>query len=279
MTFKTPPDLLGAAAAAPGDRAAAARILPLLDLTALGDHDDIRSIDALCARALEAGVAAVCVWPRFLPQAKARLQGQPVRLATVANFPDGSDDLARAARETADALLAGADEVDVVIPVQAVIDGDVGLVNELVEACRAKAPERTLKVILETGRLADPALIGAAARAAIMAGADFLKTSTGKGAPGATLEAAAVLLAVIQEAEGRVGLKVSGGIRTTRQAAQYLYLVDHFMSRGWTRPETLRFGASALLDDLLRLLAVPPDRDDDEDDGDFGGNGDGDGGK
>jgi deoxyribose-phosphate aldolase len=272
MTFKSPPDLLGAAAAALGDRAAAARILPLVDLTALGDDDDIHSIDALCARALDAGVAAVCVWPRFLPQAKARLQGQPVRLATVANFPDGSDDIARAARETADALLTGADEVDVVIPVQAVLDGDTGLVSELVEACRAKAPERTLKAILETGRLAEPALIGAAARAAIMAGADFLKTSTGKGAPGATLEAAAVLLAVIQEAEGRVGLKVSGGIRTTQQAAQYLYLVDHFMSRGWTRPETLRFGASALLDDLLRLLAVPPDRDDEDD---FDGDGDG----
>jgi len=105
-----------------------------------------------------------------------------------------------------------------------------------------------------------------------MAGADFLKTSTGRVTPGPSLEAAAVLLAVIEEAEGRVGLKVSGGIRTTQQAAQYLYLVDHFMGRGWTRPETLRFGASALLDDLLRRLAVPPDRDDDDDeDGDGAG--------
>jgi deoxyribose-phosphate aldolase len=271
MTFKTPSDLLGAAAAAVGDRAAAARILPLVDLTALGDGDDIRSIDALCARALEAGVAALCIWPRFLPQAKGRLHGHPVKLATVANFPDGSDDIARAVRETADALLAGADEVDVVIPVQAGLDGDVGLVSELVEACRAKAPERMLKVILETGRLADPAVIAAAARAAVMAGADFLKTSTGQSTPGATLEAVAVLLAVIQEAEGKVGLKVSGGIRTTQQAAQYLYLVDHFMSPGWVRPETLRFGASALLDDLERILAVPPDDDDDDDfDGDDG---------
>jgi deoxyribose-phosphate aldolase len=155
-------------------------------------------------------------------------------------------------------------------PVQAIMDGDVGLVTELVQACRAKAPERTLKVILETGRLDEPARIAAAARAAIMAGADMLKTSTGKSGTGATLEAAAVLLAVIEEAEGRVGLKVSGGIRTTQQAAQYLYLVDHFMGRGWTRPETLRFGASALLDDLLRLLAVARDRDDDDDNGDGG---------
>jgi deoxyribose-phosphate aldolase len=151
----------------------------------------------------------------------------------------------------------------VVAPVQAILEGDVGLVGELVQACRDKAPERILKVILETGRLDEPARIAAAARAAIMAGADMLKTSTGKSGPGASLEAAAVLLAVIEEAEGKVGLKVSGGIRTSQQAAQYLYLVDHFMGRGWTRPETLRFGASALLDDLLRLLAVAPDRDDD----------------
>jgi deoxyribose-phosphate aldolase len=271
MTIRTPADLLQSAAAAPATHEAAARILPLVDLTALGDDTTSAAVNALCAKALDAGVAAVCVWPRFLPIAKARLAHSPVRLATVANFPDGSDDIARAARETADALLAGADEVDVVAPIQAILDGDVGLVTELVQACRAKAPERTLKVILETGRLAEPARIAAAARAAVMAGADFLKTSTGKLTPGATLEATAVLLAVIEEAEGRVGLKVAGGIRTTQQAAQYLYLVDHFMSRGWTAPTTLRFGASALLDDLIRLLTVPPDRDDDDDDDDGDG--------
>jgi deoxyribose-phosphate aldolase len=268
MTLRTSADLLQSAAAAPASREAAARILPLVDLSALGDDATSEAVDALCARALDAGVAAVCVWPRFLPLAKARLAHSPVRLATVANFPDGSDDIARAARETADALLAGADEVDVMAPVQAILDGDLGLVTELVQACRSKAPEATLKVILETGRLAEPARIAAAARAAVMAGADFLKTSTGKSAPGASLEAAAVLLAVIEEAEGRVGLKVAGGIRTTQQAAQYLYLADHLMGRGWSAPETLRFGASALLDDLLRVLAVPPDPDDDDDDDD-----------
>jgi deoxyribose-phosphate aldolase len=278
MTMRTPPDLLRSAAAAPATYEAAGRILPLVDLTSLGDDDSSDTITALCERALDAGVAAVCVWPRFVPIAKAKLAHSPVRLATVANFPDGSDDIARAARETADALAAGADEVDVVAPIQAILDGDVGLVTELVQACRAKAPERMLKVILETGRLDEPARIAAAARAAIMAGADMLETSTGKSGVGATLEAAAVLLAVIEEAEGRVGLKVAGGIRTTQQAAQYLYLVDHFMGSGWTRPETLRFGGgSALLEDLLRVLAVPPDRADEDDDGegDADGNGDG----
>jgi deoxyribose-phosphate aldolase len=251
----TLPDLLERAARAPGDAAAAARILPLVDLTLLTDDATAAEVGALCERALDAGVAAVCVWPKFLPFAKAKLAHRPVRLATVANFPDGSDDLARAARETADALVAGADEVDVLAPVQAIVDGDVGLVTELVQACRAKAPERMLKVILETGRLEEPARIAAAARAAIMGGCDMLKTSTGRFPLGATLEAAAVLLAVLEEADGRVGIKLSGGIRTTRQAAPYLYLVDHFLGSGWTAPETLRFGASVpLLDDLIKVL-------------------------
>jgi deoxyribose-phosphate aldolase len=250
----TPSDVLERAAQAPGDAAAAARILPLLDLTLLADDATAGQVGDLCARALDAGVAAVCVWPRFLPLAKAKLAHSPVRLATVANFPDGSDDLARAARETADALLAGADEVDVVAPIQAVVDGDVGLVTELVQVCKAKAPERMLKVILETGRLEEPARIAAAARAAIMGGCEMLKTSTGRFPVGATLEAAAVLLAVLEEAGGRVGIKFAGGIRTTQEAAQYLYLVDHFLGAGWTSPETLRFGASALLDDLLKVL-------------------------
>jgi deoxyribose-phosphate aldolase len=249
----TPPDLLERARRAPGDIAAAARILPLVDLTSLGDDTEAQ-VDSLCVRAIDAGVAAVCVWPRFVPLAKVRLAHTPVRLATVANFPDGSDDLARAARETADALGAGADEVDVVAPIQAILDGDIGLVTELVQACKKEAPDVTLKVILETGRLEQPARIAAAARAAIMGGCDMLKTSAGKFPVGATLEAAAVLLAVIEEADGRVGIKFSGGIRTTQQAAQYLDLVDHFLGSGWTSPETLRFGATALLDDLLKIL-------------------------
>jgi deoxyribose-phosphate aldolase len=250
----TLPDLLERAMRAQGDLAAAARILPLVDLTSLGDDDTEAQVESLCARAIDAGVAAACVWPRFVPLAKARLAHSPVRLATVANFPDGSDDLARAARETAQALAAGADEVDLVAPIQAILDGDIGLVTELVQACKKEAPDVSLKVILETGRLEQPARIAAAARAAIMGGGDMLKTSTARSPVGATLEAAAVLLAVLEEADGRVGIKSSGGIRTTQQAAQYLYLVDHFLGSGWTSPGTLRFGATALFDDLLRIL-------------------------
>jgi deoxyribose-phosphate aldolase len=250
------PDPLVGARTAPGGVAAAARILPLVDLTSLGDADAETQIEALCARAVDAGVAAVCIWPRFLPVARAALGDAPVALATVANFPDGSDDIVRAVAETEAAIAAGADEIDVVAPIEAALGGDIGMVGELVQATKAAAGDHTLKVILETGHLVDPAVITAVARAAIMAGADFLKTSTGKTAVGASLEAAAVLLAVLQEADGRVGIKFSGGIRTTRQAAGYLHLVDHFMSSGWTRPETVRFGASSLLDDLLRVLGT-----------------------
>ena len=180
------------------------------------------------------------------------LAGSAVRFATVANFPHGGDDIAAAAEETAAAVAAGADEVDVVAPIAAILDGDIGLVGELVEACRAAAgPGTTLKLILETGSLQEPAVITAAARAAVMAGIDFLKTSTGKAEVGATLEAAAALLAVIHEAGGRVGFKAAGGIRTAADAAGYLHLADAIMGPGWASPRTFRFGASSLLDDLL----------------------------
>jgi deoxyribose-phosphate aldolase len=260
---KTPPDLLGQASAAPGDASAAARILPLLDLTSLNQDDDERVVRGLCKRGRDNGVAAVCALPRFVSLMQDELRGSGVAVATVANFPHGGDDIPAVVREVEAAVGDGAEEIDVVIPIEAALDGDLSLVTELVQACRDATPGQTLKVILETGRLEQPARITAAARAAIMTGPDFLKTSTGKSAVGATLEAAAVLLAVIEEADGRVGLKVSGGIRTTQEAAQYLYLVDHFMGSGWVQPRTLRFGASSLIDDLERILAAggAPDAD------------------
>ena len=249
-------DLLERARSAPADATLAARALPLLDLTSLNEADTEADIERLCRRAVTYGTAAVCIWPRFVPRAKGLLRGSGVRLATVANFPQGSDDIARAAEECAAAAGDGAEEIDVVAPIAAIREGDIGMVSELVTACRAAAPEATLKVILETGTLAEPSLIAGAARAAVMARCDFLKTSTGKAEVGATLEAAAVLLAVIEEAGGRVGLKVAGGIRTARQAASYLYLAEHLIDPSWASPKTFRFGASALLDDLLR--ALPP---------------------
>lgn len=253
-------DLLARAAAAPGDATLAARALPLLDLTSLNEGDSEADIERLCERATTYGTAAVCIGPRFVPQARELLRGTGVKLATVANFPHGSDDIGGAAEACAAAAAAGADEVDVVAPIQAILGGDIGMVSELVTACRAAAPETTLKVILETGVLVEASVITGGARAAVMAGCDFLKTSTGKTPVGATLEAAAVMLAVIEEADGRVGFKAAGGIRTARQAAAYLYLAEQLISPSWACPSTFRFGASSpLLDDLVAILGGGPD--------------------
>ncbi len=236
---------------------AAASILPLVDLTSLNGDETEADIEALVDRGMQRGVAAICVYPQFVKSARMRLATDPVRLASVVNFPDGSDDIVRAVDETKAIIADGADEIDVVAPLDAIMEGDVGLVSEMVEAVKEAADGRMVKVILETGRLQDPARITAAARAAVMVGADMLKTSTGKAPTGARLQDAAVLLAVLEEAEGRVGLKLSGGIRTANQAAGYLHLIDHFMTSGWVSPKTVRFGASSLLDDLEKVLAAP----------------------
>lgn len=248
-------EVIEAARRTPADAEAARRIVPLLDLTSLRGDETAAEIEALCYRARRQAVAAVCIYPAFLPVASSVLAGSPVRLATVANFPEGGDDIQAAAAEVAAAVASGAQEVDVVAPLAAIRAGDLESVAELVEACRAAAgPTTLLKLILETGLLAAPSLITAAARTAVMAGVDFLKTSTGKCSPGATLEAAAALLEVIAETGGRVGLKLSGGIRTLADAAPYLALVDATMGRDWANPSRLRFGAFSLLDDLVRVL-------------------------
>lgn len=248
------PALLDRVRATPIDAALAVRAIPLVDLTSLRGDETGAEIEALCRRAVAAGTAAVCVYATHVSTARRALAGSAVRLATVANFPHGSDDIGAAAEEVAAAVAAGADEVDVVAPIAALLEGDVGLVGELVQACReAAGGGTTLKVILETGVLASPELITAAARGAVMAGADFLKTSTGKAEVGATPEAAALLLAAIEDADGRVGLKAAGGIRTAADAAAYLALADAVMGPGWAGPATFRLGASSLLDDLLSL--------------------------
>ncbi len=255
------PALVAAARDARADAALAARAVALVDLTSLRGDETAGEVEALCGRAVRHGTAAVCVHAAQAGLARGLLApGSAVRLATVANFPDGGDDIAGAAEETAAAVAAGADEVDVVAPIEAIRSGDIGLVEELVAACRAAAgPGTTLKLILETGALEAPHLITAAARAGVMAGVDFLKTSTGKTPVGATLESAALLLAVIADADGRVGFKAAGGIRTADEAAGYLQLADRLLGPGWAAPARFRFGASSLLDDLLRRAGRPDD--------------------
>lgn len=252
MSSPDPRALLESARSAPVAPDTASRAMALIDLTSLKGGETSAEIEELCRRAVAHRTAAVCVYAEAVTTVRPLLAGSAVRLATVANFPYGGDDIASAAEETAAAVAAGADEIDVVAPIGSILEGDVGLVGELIEACRAVAgPGITLKLILETGTLREPELITAAARAAVMAGVDFLKTSTGKTEVGATLEAAATLLTVCRQAGGRVGFKAAGGIRTAADAASFLYLADAIIGPGWVSPRTFRFGASSLLGELL----------------------------
>ena len=242
-------------------RAAAERVLPLLDLTSLNDTDSEAGIYQLCRRAMGpfGSVAAVCVWPRFIPLCRKWLDGSGVRIAAVTNFPHGRADADCALAETRAALDYGADEVDLVFPYTAWLNGDVEVATNLVAACRsACGPSVTLKVIIETGCLFSTANIEQASRDAIAAGADFIKTSTGKVQVNATLEAAAAMLSVIKASGRSVGFKAAGGVRTTAQAAAYLVLADHLLGASWATPASFRFGASGLLDDLTKRLGGTP---------------------
>lgn len=245
-------------------RAVAARLLPCIDLTSLNDDDTPDRIAALCRRAVTpfGKVAAVCVYPRFVAQAKQLLQGESIRIATVVNFPAGIAGPADVAAEAQGAIDAGADEIDLVFPYVAFLAGARSVAAAMVQAIRtAIGSAPCLKVILETGRLVRPDIVAAAAGLAVDAGADFLKTSTGKVSPGATAEAVEMLLTVIRDrrrATGRaVGLKAAGGVRTVVQAKVYVDLAERIMGPDYVRPATFRIGASGLLDDILRVLGDP----------------------
>lgn len=237
--------------------ATARRALSLLDLTDLSDNADEAGLAALCARAVGAPgpVAAICIWPRFVAQARTMLGRAPVRIATVVNFPQGESTGAEVLAETQGAVAAGADEIDLVLPWRAFLAGDAAGAEAMVRAVREACGGQTLKVILETGEYPDLDRVRAASELAIAAGADFIKTSTGKTAHSASLPAARTMLEVIA-ANGRpVGLKPSGGIRTLADATGYLELADAIMGAGWARPETFRFGASGLHQVLVDAIA------------------------
>jgi deoxyribose-phosphate aldolase len=235
----------------------ARQALSLLDLTSLNDGDTDAVIEKLCARAVtpHGRVAAVCVWPRFVALAKDRLRGTGVKVAAVANFPIGAADSAGAKREAAEIVAAGGDEVDVVFPYNAWLNGDTRIGSDLVAACKAAcAGKAILKVILETGCLRDQDVVAAAARAAIAAGADFIKTSTGKASISATPETARTMLRTIKASGARCGFKAAGGIRDAATAASYLDLAGKIMGEAWISPDTFRFGASGVLNDLLAVI-------------------------
>ncbi|MDE2428701.1 MAG: deoxyribose-phosphate aldolase [Burkholderiales bacterium] len=239
---------------------AARRALSLIDLTTLNEDDTTHKVIALChqAKTSAGNVAAMCVYPRFVPVARLvlREQGTPeVRVATVTNFPGGDSGLEIASAETRAAIAYGADEVDVVFPYRALMAGDAQAGRELVSTCKQICGDKVLKVIIESGELKSPQLIREASLIAIAAGADFIKTSTGKVAVNATLEAAEIMLKAILESGKPCGFKAAGGVRTTQEAAAYLDLADRLMGADWVNSEHFRFGASSLLDNLLQTIA------------------------
>jgi len=238
---------------------AAQLALQCLDLTSLNDGDSAADIEALCVRAIGAPerghVAAVCVWPKFVAQARAALP-KDIRVAAVANFPDGSLDLPRVLAEIDVLAQAGAQEVDVVLPYRALMAGQSTEVAEFLAEVRHATRPLTLKVIIESGELGSAARIAEATRQALMAGADFVKTSTGKSKVSATPEAAAAMLREIAGSGlGNAGFKASGGIRSVADARVYLQLAQEALGAAALTPQRLRFGASGLLGDIEAVLA------------------------
>ncbi|MCA3632678.1 MAG: deoxyribose-phosphate aldolase [Methylobacterium sp.] len=240
--------------------ALARRAIALLDLTELGDHASEADVAKLCAKAKGAAgipaVAAVCVWPRHMAEARAALEGTGIRIATVVNFPSGEETLVEVLAILQVALEAGADEIDLVMPWRAFLSGDEETAGAMMRGVRAALPaDRRLKVILESGSYPDAASIRRAVDLAIRCGAHFIKTSTGKAGTGASLDAARAMLGAILAVPRSVGLKPSGGIRSFADAAAYLALADDMMGPGWTAPETFRLGASGLHDALAGVIA------------------------
>jgi deoxyribose-phosphate aldolase len=232
------------------------RILTLIDLTSLADTDTDVGIRVLCDKALAAPVpvAAVCVYPRFIKTVTERLKNSAIKCAAVANFPTGDavcaeviDDIKKS---IAAGLPTGVQEIDVVFPYKSFLQGAKSEAQDFIRQCKAACgADVLLKVILESGAL-PAASIAEAAQLVIAAGANFVKTSTGKISIGATLEAAEIILQTIKKSKLAVGFKVSGGVRSIEQAEDYLNLANHIMGREWVSPATFRIGASQLFDVL-----------------------------
>ncbi len=257
--------------------------ISMVDLTTLEGADTPGKVRALCAKALRPDVrcvrpgdppcptaAAVCVYPSMVPVAVAELAGSGVRVASVATaFPSGQTPLAVKLAEVEAAVAAGADEIDMVINRGAFLAGRYLTVFEEIEqvkrACggasagRDRRPPAHLKVILETGELATYDNVRRASWLAMLAGADFIKTSTGKMQPASTPPVTLLMLEAVRAfyaATGRrIGVKPAGGIRTTKDAIKYLVLVNEAAGEEWLTPELFRFGASSLLNDLLMQRA------------------------
>jgi deoxyribose-phosphate aldolase len=238
-----------------------------MDLTTLEGSDTTGKIVAMCAKAVRPNpldpsipsVAAVCIYPHVVPVAVGQLKNTGVKVASVAGgFPSGLGPLDARLREVREVVELGADEVDIVLNRSLFLGGSYAQAFEELLAAREAAGETYLKVILETGELGSYDRIRQASALAMAAGADFIKTSTGKIQPAATLPAALCMMEAarefFQETGRRVGVKVAGGIRQSKQAIQYLVLVYETLGAEWMTPDLFRIGASTLLNDVLMQI-------------------------
>ena len=239
----------------------------MMDLTTLEGKDTPGKVRQLSRKALQplasdptiGPCAAICVYPNMVPTAKSALAGSSVKVASVAtSFPSGQSPLDVKLDEVRRAVDMGADEIDMVIDRGAMLSGDYRKVfDEIAQTKEACGPAH-LKVILETGELGSYDVVRKASEIGIAAGADFIKTSTGKVQPAATPAVTLVMLEAIRDhfyATGRrVGMKPAGGVRTAKQALHYLVLVKETLGDAWLTPDLFRFGASALLNDVLMQL-------------------------
>ncbi|MBD5633857.1 MAG: deoxyribose-phosphate aldolase [Candidatus Eremiobacteraeota bacterium] len=232
-----------------------------MDLTTLEGKDTPQKVRGLCARGIAPGqgapsVAAICVYPNLVPAAVLAVSGSSVKVASVATaFPSGLSPLDVKLREVLDAVAAGAHEVDMVIDRSLFLRGCYDAVLDEIVAVKAACGSARLKVILEAGELGSYRAIRLACDLALEGGADFVKTATGKIGISSTPAIALLMCEAIRDharATGReAGLKLAGGIRTTKAALGYLALVNETLGTAWLVPERFRIGASSLLDDLL----------------------------
>ena len=239
----------------------------MMDLTTLEGKDTEGKVEALCRKAMRPldrdpsvpSCAAVCVYPNFVATAKRELAGSSVQVASVATaFPSGLSPLSIKLDDVRKAVEFGADEIDMVIDRGAFLAGDYAKVWDEIVAVKEACGPAHLKVILETGELGTYDDVRRASALAIAAGGDFIKTSTGKVSPAATLPVTLVMLETIREHWNRtgkvVGMKPAGGIRTAKEAIQYLVVVHETLGPDWLTPDRFRFGASSLVNDLLMQL-------------------------
>jgi deoxyribose-phosphate aldolase len=241
--------------------------LSMIDLTTLEGKDTTEKVKQLCYKAMHPAddliglpnVAAICVYPNHVKTAKKALQGSHVKVASVATaFPSGNSTLKVKLEDIRFSLSEGADEIDMVISRGEFLSGNYSFVFDEIAAIKGICGQHRLKVILETGELGSLDNVRKASEIAMQAGGDFIKTSTGKIQPAATMPVTLVMLEAIKDfyhkTNKMIGMKPAGGISTSKVALQYLVMLNETLGGAWMSPEYFRFGASSLANDIIMQL-------------------------